>query len=157
MRETLDLLGKLFQYRTCEGPSPAGARAFRASTTTSSAARPCVGYVDREEYRRDIDAIVDFLSGRYRDVERDLERKMAEAAASEEFERAAVLRDRLEAVRSLMERRSVAGESLDTADLIAVAVEGPTRTRRCSRSATGCSPSATASTSPTRRSETRAR
>ena len=43
-------------------------------------AAPCVGYVDREEYRRGIDAIVDFLSGRYRDVERDLERKMAEAA-----------------------------------------------------------------------------
>ena len=49
---------------------------------------------------------------------------MAEAAGAEEFERAAVLRDRLEAVRSLMERRSVAGESLDSADLIAVAVEG---------------------------------
>ena len=87
-------------------------------------AAPCVGYVDREEYRRGIDAIVDFLSGRYRDVERDLERKMAEAAGDEEFERAAVYRDRLEAVRSLMERRSVAGESLDDADLVAVAVEG---------------------------------
>ena len=87
-------------------------------------AAPCVGYVDREEYRRGIDAIVDFLSGRYRDVERDLERKMAEAAREEEFERAAVYRDRLEAVRSLMERRSVAGESLESADLVAVAVEG---------------------------------
>jgi excinuclease ABC subunit C len=85
---------------------------------------PCVGYVDREEYRRGIDAIVDFLSGRYRDVERDLERKMGEAADAEEFERAAVLRDRLEAVRSLMERRSVASDSLESADLVAVAVEG---------------------------------
>jgi excinuclease ABC subunit C len=48
---------------------------------------------------------------------------MAEAAAAEEFERAAVLRDRLEAVRTLMERRSVAGESLESADLVAVAIE----------------------------------
>ncbi len=125
VRETLDLLGRLFQYRTCEGPEP-GRRSGVPCLDyyIKRCGAPCVGYVDREEYRRGIDAIVDFLSGRYRDVERDLERKMAEAAAEEEFERAAVLRDRLAAVRSLMERRSVAGESLDSADLIAVAVEG---------------------------------
>ena len=116
-----------------------------------------MGYIDREEYRRNIEAIIDFLSGRYRDVERDLERKMAEAAANEEFERAATYRDRLEAVRSLMQRRSVAGESLETADLIAVAVEGPPPTRRCSRSATACWPSAMAFISPTRGSEARTR
>jgi excinuclease ABC subunit C len=49
---------------------------------------------------------------------------MAEAAAGEEYERAAIYRDRLDAVRSLMERRSVAGEAFESADLIAVAVEG---------------------------------
>jgi excinuclease ABC subunit C len=125
VRETLELLGRLFQYRTCEGPEP-GRRSGVPCLDyyIKRCGAPCVGYVDREEYRRGIDAIVDFLSGRYRDVERDLERKMAEAADSEEFERAAVFRDRLEAVRSLMERRSVAGESLESADLIAVAVEG---------------------------------
>jgi excinuclease ABC subunit C len=125
VRETLDLLGRLFQYRTCEGPEP-GRRSGVPCLDyyIKRCAAPCVGYVDRDEYRRGIDAIVGFLSGRYRDVERDLERKMAEAAAGEEFERAAVLRDRLEAVRSLMQRRSVAADSLDTADLIGVAVEG---------------------------------
>jgi excinuclease ABC subunit C len=125
VRETLDLLGKLFQYRTCEGPEPgrrSGVPCLDYYIKRCSA--PCVGYVDREEYRRSIDAIVDFLSGRYRDVERDLERKMDEAAAAEEFERAAVLRDRLESVRALMERRTVAGEALESADLIAVAAEG---------------------------------
>jgi excinuclease ABC subunit C len=125
VRETLDLLGKLFQYRTCEGPEP-GRRSGVPCLDyyIKRCAAPCVGYVDREEYRRSIDAIVDFLSGRYRDVERDLERKMDEAAAAEEYERAAVLRDRLEAVRALMERRSVAGEALESADLVAVAAEG---------------------------------
>ena len=125
VRETLDLLGRLFQYRTCEGPEP-GRRSGVPCLDyyIKRCAAPCVGYVDREEYRRGIDAIVDFLSGRYRDVERDLERKMTEAADAEEFEVAAIFRDRLEAVRSLMERRSVAGESLESADLVAVAVEG---------------------------------
>jgi excinuclease ABC subunit C len=126
VRETLDLLGKLFQYRTCEGPEPgrrSGVPCLDYYIKRCQA--PCVGYIDREEYRRNIEAIIDFLSGRYRDVERDLERKMDEAAANEEFERAAIYRDRLEAVRSLMQRRSVAGESLETADLIAVATDGP--------------------------------
>jgi excinuclease ABC subunit C len=125
VRETLDLLGKLFQYRTCEGPEPgrrSGVPCLDYYIRRCQA--PCVGYIDREEYRRNIEAIVDFLSGRYRDVERDLERKMAEASAAEEYERAATYRDRLEAVRTLMQRRSVAGETLETADLIAVAVEG---------------------------------
>jgi excinuclease ABC subunit C len=125
VRETLDLLGKLFQYRTCEGPEPgrrSGVPCLDYFIKRCQA--PCVGYIDREEYRRNIEAIAGFLSGRYRDVERDLERKMSAAAEGEEFERAAVYRDRLEAVRSLMERRSVAGGSLEDADLVAVAVEG---------------------------------
>ncbi len=126
-RETLELLGKLFQYRTCDGPEPgrrSGVPCLDYYIKRCQA--PCVGYIDREEYRRNIDAIAGFLSGRYRDVERDLERKMEEAAAAEEYERAAVYRDRLEAVRALMERRSVAGESLDNADVIAVATEDDT-------------------------------
>ena len=126
-RETLEILGKLFQYRTCDGPEPgrrSGVPCLDYYIKRCQA--PCVGYIDREEYRRNIDAIASFLSGRYRDVERDLERKMEEASGEEEFERAAVYRDRLEAVRSLMERRSVAGEAMDNADVIAVATEDDT-------------------------------
>jgi excinuclease ABC subunit C len=125
VRETLDLLGKLFQYRTCEGPEP-GRRSGNPCLDyyIKRCGAPCVGYVDRDEYRRNIDAIIDFLSGRYRQVERDVEDKMEQAAAAREFERAAVQRDRLRAVRSLFERQRVASESVGTADLIGVAVEG---------------------------------
>src|SRR5262249_58650935 len=118
-------LGKLCPSRPAAGPQPgrrSGVPCLDYYIKRCQA--PCVGYIDREEYRRNIEAIAGFLSGRYRDVERDLERKMAEASAAEEFERAAVYRDRLAAVRSLMERRSVAGEALRTADLVAVAAEG---------------------------------
>ena len=41
---------------------------------------PCVGYIDRDEYRRNIEVIMDFLSGRYREIERDLEREMEDAS-----------------------------------------------------------------------------
>ena len=125
VRETLDLLGKLFQYRTCEGPEP-GRRSGNPCLDyyIKRCGAPCVGYVDREEYRRNIDAIVDFLSGRYRQVERDEEAKMTAAAQAHDYERAALHRDRLRAVRSLFERQQVAGGSVGTADLIGVAVEG---------------------------------
>jgi excinuclease ABC subunit C len=125
VRETLELLGKLFQYRTCDGPTP-GRRSGVPCLDyyIKRCGAPCVGYVDRDEYMRSIDSIRRFLGGRYRDVERDLEQKMERAAAEQGYERAALFRDRLAAVRSLMERQRVAGENVGTADLIGVAVEG---------------------------------
>jgi excinuclease ABC subunit C len=125
VRETLDLLGKLFQFRTCEGAEP-GRRSGSPCLDyyIKRCGAPCVGHVSREEYRLNIDAIVDFLSGRYRQVEQEEQAKMEEAAAAQEFERAALHRDRLKAIRSLFERQRVAGGSVGTADLIGVAVEG---------------------------------
>jgi excinuclease ABC subunit C len=125
VRETLELLGKLFQYRTCDGADP-GRRSGVPCLDyyIKRCGAPCVGYVDAEEYGRNIEAIRRFLSGRYRDVERDLIAKMEEAAGAQEFERAALFRDRVTAIRSLMERQQVAGEQVGTADLIGVAVEG---------------------------------
>ncbi len=125
VRETLDLLGKLFQYRTCEGPEPgrrSGVPCLDYYIKRCQA--PCVGYIDREEYRGNIDRIIGFLSGRYREIADDLEAKMQEASEAEDFERAALFRDRLNAVQSMMQRQQVAGGSLGSADLIGVAVEG---------------------------------
>ena len=125
VRETLDLLGKLFQFRTCEGAEP-GRRSGSPCLDyyIKRCGAPCVGHVSQDEYRRNVEAIVDFLSGRYRQVEGEEQAKMEEAAGREEFERAAVHRDRLKAIRSLFERQRVAGGSVGTADLIGVAVEG---------------------------------
>src|SRR5919204_6761672 len=124
-RETLELLGKLFQYRTCEGPEPgrrSGVPCLDYYIKRCQA--PCVGYIDKEEYRGNIDRIIGFLSGRYKAIAGDLEDKMQEASEAQDFERAALFRDRLNAVNAMMERQQVAGGSLGSADLIAVAVEG---------------------------------
>jgi excinuclease ABC subunit C len=125
VRDTLDLLGKLFQYRTCEGPEPgrrSGVPCLDYYIKRCQA--PCVGYIDKEEYRGNIDRIIGFLSGRYKEIAGDLENKMEEASEAQDFERAALFRDRLNAVRGMMERQQVAGGALGSADLIAVAVEG---------------------------------
>src|SRR5439155_15376436 len=85
---------------------------------------PCVGYVSKADYRRSIDGVIDFLSGRFRAIERDLEARMRSAAADERFEQAALERNRLRAVHSLLERRRVANESIGTFDAVAVAIDG---------------------------------
>jgi len=125
VRETLDLLGKVFQYRTCDGPEPGRASGSPClDYFIKRCGAPCVDYVSREEYRRSIDAIVDFLSGRYRQIERELERDMQAAAEAQEFEQAATVRNKLKAVRSLLERQRVSNEAVGTVDAIAVAAEG---------------------------------
>ncbi len=123
VRSTLEVLGKVFMFRSCEGPEP-GRRSGSPCLDyyIKRCEAPCVGYVSREDYRRGIDGVIDFLSGRYRDIERSLERSMREAAAEQRFEDAARERNRLRAVRSLLERQRVANESVGTLDAIAVAV-----------------------------------
>jgi excinuclease ABC subunit C len=125
VRETLDLLGKLFPYRTCEGPEPGRASGNPClDYYIKRCQAPCVGYISREEYRANIEAIIDFLSGRYRQIERELEEGMTRASAEQEFEQAAAYRNRLRAVRSLFERQRVARESVGTLDAVAIAVDG---------------------------------
>ena len=101
MRDTLDLLGKIFQFRTCDGTEPGRASGSPClDYFIKRCGAPCVGYVTKEEYRESIDSIVSFLSGRYRHIERDLERKMNEASRAQEFEQAALFRNRLKYVRT---------------------------------------------------------
>jgi excinuclease ABC subunit C len=123
VRATLEVLGKVFLFRSCEGPEP-GRRSGSPCLDyyIKRCEAPCVGYVSREDYRNGIDGVIDFLSGRYREIERSLEKSMREAAAEQRFEDAARERNRLRAVHSLLERQRVANEATGTLDAIAVAV-----------------------------------
>jgi excinuclease ABC subunit C len=125
VRETLDLLGKVFQYRTCDGPEPGRASGSPClDYFIKRCQAPCVGYISKEDYRSNVESIIAFLSGRYRQIERDLEGRMRAAAAAQEFEQAALLRNRLRAVHSLLERQRISNEAVGTLDAIAVAAEG---------------------------------
>ena len=125
VRGTLDLLGKIFLFRSCEGTEPgrhSGSPCLDYFIKRCGA--PCVGYVSKEEYREGIDGVVAFLSGRFKQIERDLERKMYFAAGERDYEQATVERNRLQAVKSLLERQRVAEGGAGTYDAVAVAVEG---------------------------------
>src|SRR3712207_8473656 len=94
-RSTLDTLGKIFLYRSCQGPEP-GRRSGSPCLDyyIRRCGAPCVGYVSQEEYRTAIEGVIAFLQGRYREVEQDLEERMHAAAKVHEFEQAAIERNR---------------------------------------------------------------
>jgi excinuclease ABC subunit C len=125
VRDTLEVLSRVFLVRSCTGPEP-GRRSGSPCLDyhIKRCAAPCVGYVSRAEYRHGIDGVAEFLRGNYKGIERELEQRMAAAAQEEAYEQAAVERNRLQAVRSLLERQRVANSQVGTLDAVAVALHG---------------------------------
>src|SRR6201991_743883 len=123
VRSTLEVLGKVFMFRSCDGPTP-GRRSGSPCLDyyIKRCEAPCVGYVDRAGYRKAIDGVIAFLSGRYKEIEQNLEYEMQLASAEQRFEDAARERNRLRAIRSLLERQRVAHEGAGSFDAIAVAI-----------------------------------
>jgi excinuclease ABC subunit C len=124
IRETLDLLLRVFPARTCSAGvfrrhGQIGRPCLLGYIDKCSA--PCVGRVTAEEHREIVDDFCEFLSGRTDRMMRELERRMEAAAEELEFERAARLRDDLGALRRAMERQAVVlGDGTD-ADVVAFA------------------------------------
>jgi len=137
---TLDLLNKLFAFRTCRydasnwapptnAEPPAGwkQRLLARPCTQFYIHRciaPCVGYATREEYDAVIQQVVLFLEGKHEEVVDNLRKKMEEAADNLNFEEAARIRDRIRAVERILERqRIIHTEGQEDQDVIALASE----------------------------------
>jgi excinuclease ABC subunit C len=123
IRETLDLLLRVFPARTCS------AGVFRRSAQIDrpcllgyigKCSAPCVGRVTESEHREIVDAFCDFMSGRADPLIRRLEREMAAASAALDFERAARLRDDLSAVRRAVEKQAVVLGGGTDADVVGI-------------------------------------
>jgi excinuclease ABC subunit C len=124
VRETLDVLNRVFQYRPCEGPKPgrhSGIPCLDYHIERCHA--PCVDYISKQAYAEIIDGVINFLSGDTRTIERELEQKMHDAAEAERFEEAARYRNRLFAIRRLSERQAVEKRSVGDIDVLGFAVE----------------------------------
>src|SRR5438067_9098657 len=125
VRETLDVLNRVFPYRPCEGPKPGRHSGIPClDYHIDRCLAPCVGYVSKDDYRTIIDQVIEFLSGETEPIQRELERKMREAAAEERFEDAARYRNRLQSVQHPADRPAAARRSVGTIDVIGLAVEG---------------------------------
>src|SRR5690348_5732630 len=124
IRETLDLLLRVFPARTCSAGvfkrhGQIGRPCLLGYIDKCSA--PCVGRVDADEHRRVVEDFCDFLAGRTDHLIRQLERRMARASEELEFERAARLRDDVGALRRAMERQAVVLGGGTDADVVAFA------------------------------------
>jgi excinuclease ABC subunit C len=125
VRETLDVLNRVFPYRPCEGPKPGRHSGIPClDYHIERCLAPCVGYVSKEDYRAIIDQVIEFLSGETEPIQRELDRKMKKAASEERFEDAARYRNRLRSVQHLAERQAADRRSVGTVDVIGLAVEG---------------------------------
>ncbi|MCX5139529.1 MULTISPECIES: excinuclease ABC subunit UvrC [unclassified Streptomyces] len=124
IRETVDLMLRVFPVRTCSaGVFKNAARTGRPCLLgyIGKCSAPCVGRVTPEEHRELADDFCDFMAGRTGTYIRRLEKDMMAAAEEMEYERAARLRDDVEALRRAMEKSAVVLADATDADLIAVA------------------------------------
>ncbi|MFJ8153271.1 excinuclease ABC subunit UvrC [Streptomyces sp. NPDC094468] len=124
IRDTVDLLLRVFPVRTCS------AGVFKNATRTGrpcllgyigKCSAPCVGRISPEDHRDLAEDFCDFMAGRTGTYLRRLEKQMTEAAEEMEYERAARLRDDIEALKKAMEKNAVVLADATDADLIAVA------------------------------------
>jgi excinuclease ABC subunit C len=123
VRETLDVLNRVFKFRPCEGPKPGRHSGIPClDYHIDRCLAPCVGYVSEADYRAVIDGVIGFLGGDSRTIVRELETQMQAAAAAERFEDAARYRNRLFAVKHLAERQAADRRTVGTADVIGLAV-----------------------------------
>ena len=124
VRRTLALLKKLFPYRSCTktitGNDPRPCLDFYINRCVG----PCIGAVDKNQYREVIEQVFLFLDGKADRILKSLEARMIEASEVLEFERAAMVRDQIQAIEKVHEGQKVLHLSSETLDLIALAIDG---------------------------------
>jgi excinuclease ABC subunit C len=125
VRETLDVLNRVFRFRPCEGPRPGRHSGIPClDFHIDRCFAPCIGAISTEGYAEVIEGVVEFLSGDTQTIQRQLEQRMREAAADERFEEAARYRNRLFSIRHLADRQAADRRDVGTVDVIGLALDG---------------------------------
>ncbi len=119
--QTLDLVRKIFPYLTCTRTIDGNDERACLYYHIGRCAAPCIGVVNKEEYRQIIDNLCDFLGGNTEPVVADLRQEMETASESLDFERAAHLRDQIRAIDQIVEKQKVVNASAVDEDVIAFA------------------------------------
>ncbi|MBI4317000.1 MAG: excinuclease ABC subunit UvrC [Chloroflexi bacterium] len=119
--KTLDLLNKLFPYRTCNLVIDGTAKRPCLNYHIKRCLGPCIGAVARDDYMAVIRELCLFLEGKQEEILKQMRRRMLEASDNLEFERAAFLRDQIHAVEKVTERQKVVSTALKDEDVVAFA------------------------------------
>ncbi len=121
VRESIQLLQKVFKLRTCENTVFANRSRPCLQHQINRCTAPCVGLISEEEYRNDIHQAALFLQGKTNEVINTLGEQMNSAAEAQAYEMAAVFRDRMQALRQVQAKQFVSDFNVSDADVIACA------------------------------------
>jgi len=124
VRRTIRVLGAVYPLRLCSDRVLASRTRPCLYYQLKRCGAPCVGYVRPEEYRAQVEGMLELLRGRTGPLLERLEREMGGAAGAQDFERAAALRDRIEALRRTTQAQRVAGADLSDRDAVGLARRG---------------------------------
>lgn len=122
VKDTIELLNKLYQLRTCNRvlPRDTGLERTCLNYHIKQCLAPCQGYVSKEEYRQQVAGALEFLNGNYSPILKDLEEKMKKAAEAMEFEDAARYRDLLSSVRQVSQKQKITEGVGEDKDILAL-------------------------------------
>ena len=122
VKDTIELLNKLYQLRTCHRslPKEIGNERPCLNYHIKQCLGPCQGYIDKEQYRQQIAGAMEFLNGNYGPIQKDLEAKMQTAAENMEFEEAAKYRDLLNSVKQVSQKQKITDSDLEDKDVLAL-------------------------------------
>ncbi len=122
VKDTIELLNKLFRLRTCNRSLPKEIGNDRPCLNfhIKQCLGLCQGYVSREEYAKQVAGAMEFLNGNYKPILDDLEQKMKEAAENLEFEEAARYRDLFNSVKAVSQKQKITDSTGEDKDVIAL-------------------------------------
>ncbi len=122
VKDTIELLNKLYQLRTCHKslPKEIGNERPCLNYHIKQCLGPCQGYIDKEQYRQQVAGAMEFLNGNYGPIQKDLEAKMLAASENMEFEEAARYRDLLNSVKQVSQKQKITNSVGEDKDVIAL-------------------------------------
>ena len=123
VKESLDLMHKLYRIRTCSRSLPKDIGQGRPCLNyhIKQCSAPCQGYISKEEYQKNFACALEFLNGNYAPLLKELEEKMLEASESMDFEKAIEYRDALDSVKQVAQKQKITSYGLEDRDIIAMA------------------------------------
>ena len=125
VKDTIDLINKIYRIRTCNRTLPRDIGAERACLNyhIHQCEAPCQGCISKAEYAQKIEGVIEFLNGNYAPIMKELEQKMTAASEEMEFEKAIEYRDLLSSVKQIAQKQKITNTDGEDKDIIAVAAD----------------------------------